>query len=108
TPAKMHYRAHKPKRGRRDYFLISPSPFFALQPQTEQKALFDRAPGVEFRGMLGAANQMGLDAGGGERGVEVAAAFLAGTDDDVVDLEQAPLALDRDVESVIVDALVDD
>src|SRR5690606_105755 len=40
------------KRGRRDYFLIPPSPFFALQPQTEQEALFDRAPGVELRGML--------------------------------------------------------
>src|SRR5690606_17972803 len=91
TPAKMHYRAHKPKKGTEGLFfnpsvpffcLIPPSPFFALQPQTEQEALFDRAPGVELRGMLGAANQMGLDAGGGERGVEVAAAFLAGTDDD--------------------------
>ena len=74
--------------------------------QGPQRALADGPLGVQFGGHVGAADQVRLDARRAQRLVQVAARLLAGAQDHRVGGHEALLAVDRDVQALVVDPVV--
>ena len=73
-----------------------PQALIALQPAA---SLIDGALGIELGGHIRTANDMGRETGGLERLQQFAQGLLPGAQHDVVHLEQARLAVDRDMQT---------
>ena len=73
------------------------------EDRRQAAALGDRALGIQFRGDVGASDQMRLAALCGQRIEQLAARFLPGADHDVVDSEHLLAAIDADVQARAAD-----
>jgi citronellol/citronellal dehydrogenase len=81
---------------------------YRLQHLSDPHALVDGTHGVEFGGFLGSTDDVDFDTCRFQFVEQTAVGFLSCTDHDGVGLDQLRHALDLDMQSLIVDPLVDD